>query len=158
MDLPARRKQQAFEQERLRALREHLAEVCPGSSISYEIDRQSFEGDAAAIENLWLVVEQPSYVLEQICCDELGRTAVAGHLRRVVIANLASAGEASTSFDDGTLREALPCADGAAGTPGASIAPSAGRGRPARDRRPDRSPLRRRGCDHPAAQQRSSAP
>ncbi len=118
MDLAARRKQQEFEQERLPALREHLAEVCPGSSISYEIDWQSFEGDADAMENLWLVVEQPSYAIEQVCRDELGRSAVAGHVRRVVIANVASAGEVSASFDDGTLLVAMHCADGAAGTPG----------------------------------------
>jgi hypothetical protein len=99
VDLAGRRLKLEFDDQRLPELREKIASICPEGSISYEIDWDSFDGDQAALENLWLVLEQPVYALESVGRDELGRQAMAESLRSVVVKNVPDADEVRASFE-----------------------------------------------------------
>jgi hypothetical protein len=122
MDLAGRRIKQDFEDRRLPELREKIAAYCPGSSISYEIDWDSFEGDQDALESLWIVFEQGSYALEEVCKDQLGREAAAEAVHRVVIKNVKADSEVGATFEAGTLTMAIHCAEGSTGGPGVAAA------------------------------------
>jgi hypothetical protein len=118
MDLAGRRIEQEFNERRLPELVEKIKGYCPDADIAVSVDWESFEDDHAALENLWLVFEQPSFALEQVCKDDLGRQAVAESVHRIVIRNVPAADKVGATFAGGTLTVAMLCAEGASGTPG----------------------------------------
>ena len=118
MNLAGRRIQQDFTAKRLPELAAHIKTYCPDADIDVDVDWDSFDGNEMALENLWLVYEQPSAALESVCSDDLGRKAVAEAIHKVLIRNVGSSQEVRAAVEDGTLVVSMQCAEAQSGTPG----------------------------------------
>ena len=90
-------------QEWLPERQAELKEIC-GGEVPYEVDWDSFEGDAKGIE--WLEFNGPQQVsaaLRGVCTDDLGRQAVREGVKKVVLRNVAEVEQKKLSFQDGVL-------------------------------------------------------
>jgi hypothetical protein len=118
MDLAGRRVVQEFTDRRIPDLEASIKGYCPEGDIAVNVLWDSFEGDDDALQNLWLVFEQPSQGLEAVCKDDLGRQAVAEKIHQIVIRNVGSRDQVGATVSDGTLTVSMNCAEAQAGTPG----------------------------------------
>ncbi len=121
MGLAERRVQQEFETERIPTrLAQFKNEYCPNANLAVEFDWKSFEGDKAALDNLWACWEQAIQGLEGVCKDDLGKEAVASSVKKVVIRNVPAFDQAKAEFKDGVLTVAMAFREGGNGTLGYS--------------------------------------
>jgi hypothetical protein len=116
--MAARRVMQDFTDKRIPELVESIKGYCPGRDIAVNVSWDSFEGEDDALQNLWLVFEQPSQGLQSVCQDELGRQAVAEKIHEILIVNVGSSDQIGATVSDGVLTVSMRCADAQAGTPG----------------------------------------
>jgi hypothetical protein len=80
-----------------------------GTSVPFEIDWDSFEGDVKGIE--WLEANGPAQVINAfrvLCKDELGKEAVKESVKSVSFKNVLAKDDKSLTFEGGVL--ALSCA------------------------------------------------
>lgn len=119
MGLAERRVQQEFEKERIPTrVAQFKSEYCPNASLAVEFDWPSFEGDKAALDNLWACWEQAIQGLEGVCKDDLGKEAVAAGVKKVVIRNVPATDQVKAELKDGVLTVAMAFREGTSGTPG----------------------------------------
>ena len=119
MGLMERRYQQEYEKERIpKRLEEFKSSYCPNANLSVQIDWSTFEGKKEALEAMWTHWEQPLQGLEGVCKDDLGKEAVAGGVKSVVIKNVDSTEQVKCEFKDGVLTAWMNFKDGGNGTPG----------------------------------------
>lgn len=84
--------------------RTHEIEIICGRPIPYEVDWDSFAGDAEALRYVDnLSCHRLNMALRTICTDSLGRAAVRKGLRLVLLGNAANRNAMRMSFDDGVL-------------------------------------------------------
>jgi hypothetical protein len=108
MGLAEKRAQKAAEEGWLPARQKELTEIS-GATIPYEVEWASFDGDAKGIE--WLEhngPQQVSMALRGICHDALGKEAIQGGLKKVVLRNCKDVAAKALSFQGGVLT--LHCA------------------------------------------------
>jgi hypothetical protein len=123
VDLASRRIVQEFKDRRIPDLAGTIKGYCPEGNIEYTFDWDTFEGAPDALENLWSIYELPSYAVENVCKDALGREAVAEKLHRIVIRNVASDDQIKVEMEGDTLTVSMRCSEG---QPGQSAGAGAG--------------------------------
>lgn len=104
MGLQEKRARKAAEEGWLPQRQKELGEITAQELIPYEIDWDSFEGDAKGIE--WLEhngPQQVSMALREICRDDLGKEAIREALAKVVLRNVGEIAAKSLAFDSGAL-------------------------------------------------------
>ena len=118
MDLASRRIVQEYKDRRIPELTAKVKGYCPESNIEITVDWDTFEGEPAALENFWALYELPSYALESVCKDALGREAVAERIHRIVIKNVSSDDQINVVMEDDTLAVAMRCTESQSGQTG----------------------------------------
>jgi hypothetical protein len=75
-----------------------------GSSVTYEIERESFDGDVQSIECLeYNGPQQVANAFRVICDDELGKEAIQEAIKKVVFQHVADPEERAVECADGVL-------------------------------------------------------
>lgn len=115
MGLAERRMVQELKDATLPAREREIAEIC-GKTISYEVDWASLENDAEALRFVDNVsCHRLNMALRVICCDKLGRDAVAESLLKVRLVNVKGPADMKVEFQSGTLEMRCAYALGAQG-------------------------------------------
>ncbi|MGD1052423.1 MAG: hypothetical protein ABR950_01205 [Candidatus Dormibacteria bacterium] len=123
MDLASRRIVQEYKDKRIPELTAKVKGYCPEASIEFVFDWDTFDGVPAALENLWSIYELPSYAVESVCKDALGREAVAATLHKIVVKNVTSDDQIKVEMAGDTLTVWMRCTEG---QPGQSAGAGAG--------------------------------
>jgi hypothetical protein len=118
VDLASRRIVQEYKDKRIPDLAAKVKGYCPEATIELVFDWDTFEGQPAALENLWSIYELPSYALENVCKDALGREAVAEKLHKIVVKNVSSDDQITTTMTGDTLTVSMRCTEGQSGQSG----------------------------------------
>jgi hypothetical protein len=103
MGLAERRKIQELETDVLPGRVSEIEEIC-GVAIPYDVDWDSFDGDAAGlnfVDNL--SCHRLNMALRVICADDLGKEAVRETVKKVHLRNVRDSGDKSLGFADGVL-------------------------------------------------------
>jgi hypothetical protein len=105
MTLAEKRLISAIKDNELPAFTEEFKQMC-SVDIPVEIDWDSFDGNAEAMESLRLghhglgAIRQ---AFHQICRDDLGKTSVREEISKIIIRNAANSMEDSITLHDGVL-------------------------------------------------------
>ena len=103
MGLAERRKIKELQDVTLPERVREIEEIC-GSPIPYEVDWESFDADAEALNFMDnLSCHRLNMALRVICQDAMGKEAVREGLKKVLLKNVKDKGAMSMTFEKGIL-------------------------------------------------------
>jgi hypothetical protein len=119
MGLAEKRIQQDFVSKRIpeRLAQMHNATAGATEKVQVEVDWPSILDDKPALDSLWAYWEQPLSAIEEICGDDLGKEAVKGGLKKVMIRNVTQPDQVGAVFAGGVLTVQMNFKEGGNGTP-----------------------------------------
>ena len=81
-------------------------------NIAFEINWASFGPDRSSYESIHLVWDQPLVGIEEVCCDAIGRDAIRGNIKKIVLHHVTSDNAIKAEFKDGVLTGYMNFASG----------------------------------------------